>query len=54
MGFNHMHQKSGLHSHSHCDCEAICEDINGLNTNCMGSHAIFLGLTTLWEIIVCL
>jgi hypothetical protein len=52
VGFNHMHQKFGLHSYSHCDCEAICEDIDGLNTNRMGFHAIFLGLITLWEVIV--
>jgi len=53
VGFNHMHQKIGLHSNSHCDCEVICENINGPNVNCMGFHATFLGLIALWEAIVC-
>jgi hypothetical protein len=48
-----MCQKFGLHSNSHCDCEAICEDIDGPNTNCMGFHATFPSLIVLWEVIVC-
>lgn len=51
--FNHMCQKFGLHSDSHYDCEAICENNDGLNTNCMASHATFPSLIALWETIVC-
>lgn len=48
-----MHQKTRLHSDFHYDYEAICEGIDGHNTNCMGFHATFLGLIALWEAIVC-
>lgn len=46
-------QKSRLHLDFHCDCEAICEYIDGPNIDCMGFHATFLIVTTLWEAIVC-
>jgi len=55
VGFNHMLQKLGLHLSSHCDCncEAICQSIDGLIDGCMGSHATFPSLITMWESIIC-
>jgi hypothetical protein len=55
VGFNHMRQKSGLHSSSHCDCncETIYQSIYGSTNGCMGPNAMFLGLTTMWESIIC-
>jgi hypothetical protein len=52
VGFNHMRQKFGLHLEIHCQCEAICGAINDSPTSCGGSHATYLGLTTLWEIVI--
>jgi hypothetical protein len=47
VAFNHMRQKSGLHSSSHCDCncEAVYQSIYGSTNGCMGSRTMFLGLT---------
>ncbi len=43
MGFNHMQQKSKLHSSSHCDYdyEVVCGYVDGLTIGCMGSQAMY-------------
>lgn len=51
VGFNYMHQKFELHIDF--QCEAICASIKDSSIGCMGSHGIYLGLTTFWEVIVC-
>jgi hypothetical protein len=55
LGFNYMREKSRLHSYFHCDYEKNCDydDYSNDNSDCMGRHATYLGLTTLWETIVC-
>lgn len=54
VGFNHMRQKCGLHSNSHCDCESICAPTDGFPISCVGDHATYHGITIMWEAIVCL
>jgi hypothetical protein len=43
VGFNHMQQKSKLHSSSHCDYdyEVVCGYVDGLTIGCMGSQAMY-------------
>jgi hypothetical protein len=53
VGLNHMRQKSRLHLEVHYDCEAICGATDESPSTCVGSHAIYHGITRLWETIVC-
>jgi hypothetical protein len=53
MGLNHMKQKSRLHLEVHCDCEAICGVTAESQSTCVNSHGTYLGITRLWEAIVC-
>jgi hypothetical protein len=53
--FNYMHEKSKLHFDFHCDYEKTYDydDYSNDSNGCMGKHATYRGLTTLWETIVC-
>jgi hypothetical protein len=52
VGFNHMRQKPRLHSKFHCECEEICGPNDDSPNSCLGSHAIYLGITKLWPLYV--
>jgi len=52
VGFNHMRHKSKLHSNSYYDYESIFGPIDQSPTSCVGDHATYLGITTIWETIV--
>jgi hypothetical protein len=53
--FNYMCEKFGLHSNFHCDCEVVCDydDYFIDDSGHMRKHATYLGLITLWEVVVC-
>ncbi len=49
-----MKLKFGLHPNFHYDCESICGPTDQSPTSYVGDHATYLGITTMWEVIVCL
>jgi hypothetical protein len=55
VALNNIQLSCSIHSKTHCksSCEDVCQ-LETTKTNiCTSSHATYLGLTTLWEFMIC-